>query len=252
MENKLYTAVEADEFTLAFQPLIDLTTTRTIGVEALIRWPQEDGSYISPGEFIPIAEETGLILRIGSWVMREALTALQRWRSEGYTQLQMAVNLAIGQLWQPGLVQDTVNLLDQLNIPPSALKVELTEGSLMSDVQRMEMIVKEFRQADIEVAIDDFGTGYSSLARLRSLPITTLKIDRSFLFGTPDDQSAVKMVNTIRQMAESLGIQALAEGIETKEQWRMLQALGCPLGQGFYFARPMKEATFLEKLRAEN
>lgn len=184
--------------------------------------------------------------------MREALTALQRWRSEGHTHLQMAVNLAIGQLWQPGLVQEIVNLLDQLNIPPSALKVELTEGSLMSDVQCMEGIIKEFRQADIEVAIDDFGTGYSSLARLRSLPITTLKIDRSFLCGTPDNQSAVKMVTTIQRMAESLGIQALAEGIETEEQWRMLQALGCPLGQGFYFARPLAESDLLTRLVAES
>ncbi|WP_197083900.1 bifunctional diguanylate cyclase/phosphodiesterase [Marinobacter subterrani] len=251
IENRLRTAVDMGEFQLAFQPLIDLTTTRTVGVEALIRWPQADGSYISPGEFIPIAEETSLIIRIGTWVMKEALKALQRLHLQGFTHLQMAVNLAIGQLWQPGLVQDIVDFLKQLDIPPSALKVELTEGSLMSDVQRMEGIVQEFRRAEIEVAIDDFGTGYSSLARLRSLPITTLKIDRSFLFGTPDNQSAVKMVNTIRQMAESLGIQALAEGIETEEQWRMLQALGCPLGQGFYFAKPMAETALLERLSAE-
>ncbi len=252
MENRLHTAVEKGEFRLAFQPLIDLTTTRTVGVEVLIRWPQPDGSYISPGEFIPIAEETGLIIRIGSWVMKEALIALQRLRREGFTDLKMAVNLAIAQLWQPGLVQDIVNLLKQLDIPPAALTVELTEGSLMSDVQRMEAIVREFREANIAVAIDDFGTGYSSLARLRSLPINTLKIDRSFLFNTPDNQNAVKMVNTIRQMAESLGIQALAEGIETEEQWRMLQALGCPLGQGFYFAKPMAEADLLARLRSEN
>ncbi|WP_417565230.1 EAL domain-containing protein [Marinobacter sp.] len=252
IENRLRTAVDTGEFQLAFQPLIDLTTTRTVGVEALIRWPQADGSYISPGEFIPIAEETSLIIRIGTWVMKEALNALQRLRLQGFTHLHMAVNLAIGQLWQPGLVQGIVNLLKQLDIPPSALTVELTEGSLMSDMQRMEGIVQEFRRADIEVAIDDFGTGYSSLARLRSLPITTLKIDRSFLFGAPNDQSAVKMVNSIRQMAESLGIQALAEGIETEDQWRMLQALGCPLGQGYYFAKPMAETALLEKLRAEN
>lgn len=252
IENRLRTAVDVGAFQLAFQPLIDLTTTRTVGVEALIRWPQADGSYISPGEFIPIAEETGLIIRIGTWVMKEALSALRRWRQEGFTHLQMAVNLAIGQLWQPGLVQGIVDLLEQLDIPPSALKVELTEGSLMSDTQRMEEVVREFRRAEIEVAIDDFGTGYSSLARLRSLPITTLKIDRSFLSGTPDCQDAVKMVNTIRQMSESLGVQALAEGIETEDQWRMLQALGCPLGQGFYFARPMAETELLERLRAEN
>lgn len=251
IENRLYTAVEAGGFKLAFQPLIDLTTARTIGAEALIRWPQEDGTHIAPSEFIPIAEETGLIIRIGSWVIREALKTLQRLRSEGFTGLQIAVNLAIGQLWKPGLVQEVIDLLDQYNVPPSALKVELTEGSLMSDVQRMERVVQEFRQANIEVAIDDFGTGFSSLARLKSLPITTLKIDGSFLFGAPEDQSAVKMVNTIVRMAESLGIQALAEGIETEAQWQMLQNLGCPLGQGFYFARPMAESDLLERIRAE-
>lgn len=251
LENRLYTALEMGEFQLVYQPLIDLTTTGTVGVEALIRWPQAVGTFISPGEFIPIAEETGLITRIGNWVMVEALAALQRWYLAGHCHLQMAVNLAIGQLWQPALVEGIVSLLEHNKLPPTALKVELTEGSLMSDVHRMEAVVREFRQADIEVAIDDFGTGYSSLARLRSLPITTLKIDRSFLSGTPDDESAVKMVNTIRQMAESLGIQALAEGIETEEQWRMLQALGCPLGQGFYFARPMSEPDLLERLKAE-
>ncbi|WP_375194033.1 putative bifunctional diguanylate cyclase/phosphodiesterase [Marinobacter sp.] len=249
LENRLHSALEAGEFQLVYQPLVDLTTTAPIGVEALIRWPQDDGSFISPGEFIPIAEETGLINPIGNWVMAESLAALQRWHSAGHDHLQMSVNLAIGQLWQPGLVQGIVDLLEQRQLPPTALKVELTEGSLMSDVRRMEAVVREFRQAEIEVAIDDFGTGYSSLARLRSLPITTLKIDRSFLSGTPDDESAVKMVNTIRQMAESLGIQALAEGIETEEQWRMLQALGCPLGQGFYFARPIGEPLLLEMLQ---
>jgi diguanylate cyclase (GGDEF)-like protein len=252
IENRLYTAVMGGEFEMAYQPLIDLASSRTVGVEALIRWPQSDGSYISPGEFIPIAEETGLIIHIGDWVMKEALTALHRWRLKGHSQLQMAVNLAIGQLWQPSLVQGIVDQLEELQIPPSALKVELTEGSLMSDVQRMEGIVKEFREADIEVAIDDFGTGYSSLARLSSLQITTLKIDRSFLFGTPENQSAVKMVNTITQMAKSLDIEALAEGIETEAQWRMLQNLGCPKGQGFYFARPMTENALLAHLAAEN
>lgn len=251
LENRLYTAIEEHQFTLAYQPLVDLATTRTVGVEALIRWPQPDGASISPDQFIPVAEETGLIIQIGDWVMTEALKALQRWRTRGFGQLQMAVNLSISQLWQPRLVAGVVEQLESLDIPPEALKVELTEGSMMTDFPRMEGIIQEFRQAGIQVAIDDFGTGYSSLARLRSLPITTLKIDRSFLRDTPDDQSAVMMVNTIRQMAESLGIEALAEGIETEAQWRMLQALGCPFGQGFYFARPMAEADLLKALTAE-
>lgn len=251
LENRLYSAVEEGQFTLAFQPLIDLATTDIVGVEALIRWPQPDGQCISPGQFIPVAEETGLIIQIGDWVMTEALKALQRWRTQGFENLQMAVNLSISQLWQPRLVAGIVEQLDSLRIPPKALKVELTEGSMMTDVPRMEGIIQEFRQAGIQVAIDDFGTGYSSLARLRSLPITTLKIDRSFLRDTPDDQSAVMMVSTIRQMAECLGIEALAEGIETEAQWRMLQAMGCPYGQGFYFARPMGETELLKMLSVE-
>ncbi len=252
MENRLHTALLEGQFTLAFQPLIDLSTAKTVGVEALIRWPQRDGSYISPGEFIPIAETTGLILRIGDWVMQEALEALQRFRHQGFKHLQMAVNLSISQLWEPHLVEGIVARLDSLGIPPQALKVELTEGSLMTDVHRMESIVKEFQQAGIQIAIDDFGTGYSSLARLRSLPITTLKIDRSFLQGTPEEESAVNMVYTITRMAESLGVEALAEGIETESQWRMLQDLGCRYGQGFYFARPMAEIDIVERLNTES
>ncbi|MEX1228360.1 MAG: EAL domain-containing protein [Marinobacter sp.] len=250
MENRLYKAVEENQFKLVFQPLIDLATTSVVGVEALIRWPQPDGSSISPGQFIPIAEETGLIIQMGDWVMTESLEAIHRWRMQGFTHLQMSVNLSISQLWQPRLVAGIVEQLDSLGIPPKALKIELTEGAIMTDVFRMEGIIQEFREAGIPVAINDFGTGYSSLARLRSLPITTLKIDRSFLRDTPDDQTAVMMVNTITQMAESLGIEALAEGIETEAQWRMLQAMGCRYGQGFYFARPMAEAKLLRMLGA--
>ncbi|MEP4258620.1 MAG: EAL domain-containing protein [Rhizobiaceae bacterium] len=248
LENRLYHSVENREFEIALQPIVDLTDGRIIAAEALLRWPQADGTYISPAEFIPIAEESGFIVTIGDWVMEESLRALKRVRVHGFTDLQITVNLAIAQLWQHNLVEKTVKLMDSLGLPPSALKVELTEGSLMHDVDRMEGVVEEFRAAGIEVAIDDFGTGYSSLARLKSLPITTLKIDRGFLNGVPEDENAVSVVTTIAQMANNLGIESIAEGIETEAQWHLLRDLGCPLGQGFYFARPMKESDLLALL----
>ena len=243
--NRLYLANEAKAFQLAFQPIVDLTSGLITGAEALLRWPQSDGSYISPAEFIPVAEETGLILSIGEWVIDESLSAAKRLRSHGFQDFKVAVNLSISQLWQAQLVESILARLDSLGLPPAALTVELTESSLMSDVKRMEEVVKGFRHAGIRVAIDDFGTGFSSLARLRSLPINTLKIDRSFLVGTPENGHAVNIIRAIAHMAESFSIPCVAEGIETEEQWRLLQELRCQFGQGFYFARPMPEADLL-------
>ncbi len=251
MENKLYRSVDSRAFEIALQPIVDLSNGDIVGAESLLRWPQSDGTYISPADFIPIAEETGLIITIGDWVMEESLKALQRLRRQGFTNLQVAVNLAIAQLWQTHLVKRTVSLLRALDIPASALKVELTEGSLMQDVERMEEVVREFREAGISVAIDDFGTGYSALARLKSLPITTLKIDRSFLNGVPGEDNAVSVVTTIVHMAQNLGIKSIAEGIETEDQWQILRELGCPFGQGFYFARPMPEKDLLNLLQKQ-
>ncbi|WP_341582813.1 EAL domain-containing protein [Marinobacter metalliresistant] len=248
LANRLYRASEDNAFQLAFQPVIDLADGHISGAEALLRWPQPDGSSISPAEFVPAAEENGLILGIGEWVIEESLKTIKRLREAGFPDLQIAVNLAISQLWQAELVNNIVARLNDLELPPCSLIVELTEGSLMTDVDRMEGIVKEFRSVGIGVAIDDFGTGFSSLARLKSLPISTLKIDRSFLMGTPEDENAVKMVRAIAHMAESLGIQSVAEGIETEAQWRMLSGLGCQFGQGFYFARPMPEPDLLALL----
>lgn len=251
LESRLYQSVDSKAFEIALQPIVDLRDGQIVGAESLLRWPQTDGSYISPADFIPIAEETGLIVPIGDWVMEESLKALQRLRRQGFTDLQVAVNLAIAQLWQTHLVEKTVSLMRALDIPASALKVELTEGSLMNDVERMEEVIREFREAGIEVAIDDFGTGYSSLARLKSLPITTLKIDRSFLNGVPGEENAVSVVKTIAHMAHNLGIQSIAEGIETEAQWQILRELGCPLGQGFHFARPMPEKDLLGLLEKQ-
>ncbi|WP_372994852.1 EAL domain-containing protein [Marinobacter sp.] len=246
--NRLYRASEAKAFQLAFQPIVDLTNGHITGAEALLRWPQSDGANLSPTEFIPIAEETGLIVSIGEWVIDESLNAARRLRDQGFQDFRIAINLAISQLWQSQLVEKILARLHSLDLPPATLTVELTESSLMSDVDRMEGVVNEFRAAGIGVAIDDFGTGFSSLARLRSLPINTLKIDRSFLMGTPGNENAVNMVRAIAHMAESFGIPCVAEGIETEEQWRLLRGLGCQFGQGFYFARPMPEADLLALL----
>ena len=246
--NRLYLASQDKAFELAFQPIVDLASGDITGAEALLRWPQPDGSSVSPTEFIPVAEETGLIVSIGEWVIDESLNAAKRVRDQGFPDFRIAINLAISQLWQEQLVERIVARLRSLDLPPATLSVELTESSLMSDVDRMEGVVNEFRDTGIGVAIDDFGTGFSSLARLRSLPISTLKIDRSFLTGVPGNKNAVNMVRAIAQMAESFSTPCVAEGIETEEQWRLLRDLGCQFGQGFYFARPMPETDLLALL----
>lgn len=252
INNRLHHAVHSQQFSLVFQPLVELESTRIVGAEALIRWPQADGTSIAPADFIPVAEKSGLIRQIGNWVLVEALAALQRWRDKGFVDLQIAVNMAVPELGQAGLVKQISGLLKALAIPPQCLKVELTESTLMSDLERMKRVVWEFRDAGVEVAIDDFGTGYSSLARLKSLPVHMLKIDRSFLFDTPEDQSTVMVINTIVQMAERLEIQALAEGVETEAQWRMLKGMGCPFGQGLFFCRPLTESDLLKRLHSQN
>lgn len=252
MQDRLYDALDSHQFQLVFQPLIDLQNARVVGVEALIRWPQPDGTSIPPAEFIPIAEQSSLINRIGSWVMFEALSTLRRLRERGFSTLQMSVNLAVAQLWQPTLVAEIVGFLNFFAIPPGLLKVELTESTLMSDMGFMQRILGELRQAGINVAIDDFGTGYSSLARLKLLPIDMVKIDRSFLADTPEDEDGVMVINTVIQMVKNLNIAVLAEGIETRAQWHMLRAIGCPLGQGLYFAGPLTEAGLLERLGQAN
>lgn len=250
LETRLRKAIETEELRLVFQPIVDLQDSRGISVESLLRWPQEDGSFISPGEFIPVAEETGLIVPIGYWVMEETAKALARWRRNGHD-IRAAINLSTRQFWDVDLVQVLGDTFSKHGLSPSLVDIELTETDLMSDLARISQTLREMSSQGFSISIDDFGTGHSSLGRLRSLPINTLKIDKSFLDGVPESSNAKVMVKTIYQLAVNLGMRAVAEGIETEEQHRFLQQIGCRWGQGFLFHRPMPESDITALLKAQ-
>jgi len=234
--NELHKAIEQQAFTLEYQPIINLANGEMIATEALIRWRDESGNMISPAEFIPVAEDSGLIIPIGDWVMAEACRQLRLWQDEEIT-LHIAVNLSARQLWQRDVLGKIVKTIDQAGVTRCALEIEVTETAIIQDTARMEATLLSFADEGLRIALDDFGTGYSSLDRLKKLNINKLKIDQSFVAGIPDDKDDVAIVTAIIQLSRSLGMPALAEGIETQAQYRFLHDMGCEYGQGFYFSR---------------
>lgn len=234
--NELHKAIEQQVFTLEYQPIIDLVSGDLTALEALIRWRDNTGNLISPAEFIPVAEDSGLIIPIGYWVIAEACRQLRQWQDERIN-LHVAVNLSARQLWQDDVLETILKIIDQTGVDRSALEMEITETAITQDPVRMETALRQFGKEGLLIALDDFGTGYSSLNRLKSLNVNKLKIDQSFVAGIPDDKYDVAIVKTIIQLSRSMNIPALAEGIETQEQYRLLRDLGCEYGQGFYFSR---------------
>lgn len=246
---RLRRAAEHPAWELHYQPIVELATGSIKGVEALIRWRAEDGELIPPNEFIPLAEELGLIETIGDWVMDEIVRQDQAWREQGLT-LEMGFNLSARQFWQPDLGERILRRLEERKARPENIVVEITESSAMRDPDRARDILWDLHSRGLRLALDDFGTGYSSLWRLRNLPVDVLKIDRSFVSQVDQDPQAAKIVAAFIQLGQGLGMTTLAEGIETEGEWRFLAEQGCGLGQGYFFSRPVPADVITERFRA--
>ncbi len=238
LSTRLRKAVERQDWTLHYQPLIDLFSGDMFGVEALIRWPDPAGGLVPPGDFIPLAEEMGLIDAIGAWVVDELCRQDAIWRAEGL-ELEIGFNLSPRQLWHPDPVTRIADQIENAGIDPQRITVEITESTAMHDPDRTLAVLHAFKDHGLKLAIDDFGTGYSSLARLRYMPVDVLKIDRTFVRDVNSDRQGASMVSAVIALANNLRMTPLAEGIETEEEWRFLAARGCALGQGYLFSRPV-------------
>ncbi|WP_022669196.1 bifunctional diguanylate cyclase/phosphodiesterase [Desulfospira joergensenii] len=246
-------ALNNREFTIYFQPKVNVSAQQVTGVEALVRWQKPDGSLVSPDEFIPMAEDTGLILPLGALVLEESCRALAILGNRGFPRVTMAVNLSPLQFKQADMVEQIRNVTRAEDISPDLLELEITENIMMTDLESTVEKLNILKQSGFSIAIDDFGTGYSSLYYLKTFPIKTLKIDRSFIRDITSDASDAQIVETIILMARNLGLKVVAEGVETREQKELLDRFGCDSIQGFYYARPMplnELIPFLEKMEA--
>ncbi|HKN23080.1 MAG TPA: EAL domain-containing protein [Terracidiphilus sp.] len=244
-KSDLREALEKKQFVLYYQPEVELTTRRIIGLEALIRWQHPDRGLIPPMDFIPIAEETGLILPIGDWGLSEACHQIRQWRSEYPEQdgPRVCVNLSARQFSRQGLADHVEALLRRTGISSQQLGLEMTESSLIPDPGTAMEVLSSLRRLGISLLLDDFGTGYSSLNHLQSLPFDVLKIDRSFVTRMTEGEQPLQIVRTIVELARVMGMDVVAEGIETHEQYMLLRQLGCRFGQGYLFSRPVPAAT---------
>jgi diguanylate cyclase (GGDEF)-like protein/PAS domain S-box-containing protein len=235
---RLRKAVESQRWALHYQPILELATGHMQGVEALIRWMEPDGTMVPPGDFIPLAEELGLIEAIGDWVVRELVYQSRAWR-ELDIDLDMSFNLSPRQFWQPDLAKGILERIREGGIDPTRVVVEITESSAMNDPDKAQAILEDLHAGGLRIAIDDFGTGYSSLARIRDMPVDVLKIDRSFVSGVDVDPQNQSIVAAFLELARGLGVTTLAEGIETEGELAFLLERGCVMGQGFYFSKPV-------------
>ncbi|MBI3899398.1 MAG: EAL domain-containing protein [Gammaproteobacteria bacterium] len=242
--NRLHNALERGELTLEYQPQVELGSGRIYAAEALLRWRQADLGKISTSEFIKIAEETGLIVPIGEWVLRQACLQLRTWRDAGARDLRIAVNLSPQQFRRVGLPELAASVLQESGLTADALEMEITEGVLMTQSLENFAVLEQLAKAGVRLAIDDFGTGYSSLAYLQRFPIDTLKIDQSFVPGIGRDANDTAIVSAVIAMAHSLHLKVVAEGVETAEQAAFLKARSCDGAQGFYYSEPVSAEAF--------
>jgi EAL domain-containing protein (putative c-di-GMP-specific phosphodiesterase class I) len=239
LENDLRTALERHELRLHYQPLVDLATDRIVGLEALVRWQHPTRGLVPPLAFIPLAEDTGLIVPIGRWVLETACRQARAWLDERPdSPLVMSVNLSPVQFGQPTLVAEISDILALTGLPAERLELEITESILLDEGESSAAALRALRELGVRLVLDDFGTGYSSLSYLRRLPLDTIKIDRSFIDGLDSDDANLPIVQAVIALAHGLGIEVVAEGIETAGQLARLRELVCDRGQGYYYARP--------------
>ena len=244
LENDLRSALDRGELLLHYQPIADCRTGRLLGMEALLRWNHPSRGMISPLQFIPLAEETGLIVPIGEWVLRTACEQCKGWHRLGYPSLSVAVNLSVRQFHRQDLAASIHNILQATGLNPASLILELTESLIMQQADASIATLRELKAMDIRLSVDDFGTGYSSLSYLKRFPIDTLKIDKSFVRDIPGDADDAAIAGAVITMAHSLGLKVVAEGVETAEQLRFLREHNCDTMQGYYFSRPLPAEQF--------
>jgi len=244
IDTRMRGALERNEFVLYYQPLISLADGRAKGVEALVRWVDPSRGLVPPLQFIPLAEDTGFIIPLGDWIFRTACQQLKTWQALGIALETIAINLSPRQFGQTDLVPRLRAILEETGVDPKYVELEITEGALMGQGNDVVAKLEAIKQLGVRLAIDDFGTGYSSLSYLRRFPIDKLKVDQSFVRDIPGDQAAVEICAAVIELARTLGLEVLAEGVETEAQHQMLKTKGCHTAQGYLFSRPLPAIEF--------
>jgi diguanylate cyclase (GGDEF)-like protein len=251
LENGLRRALQRDELRVYYQPEVSAAQGRMVALEALVRWEHPDRGLLEPREFVPLAEETGLIVEIGAWVLNEACMQVAAWRRNG-SQVDLAVNVSSRQLVQPDIVEVVRSALERSGLPAESLCLEITESAVMRDPEAALATLTLVKELGVKIALDDFGVGFSSLAQLKEmLPLHALKVDRSFISGLADDDRNSAIVAAVVMMATTLGLTAIAEGVETEAQALQARALGCDVSQGFFFTRPEPADRMTERLGSD-
>lgn len=250
LQSEIRRAIEDRAFEVYFQPQIDLASDQIIGFEALVRWNHPERGIIMPAEFIPAAEECGLIVPLGEFVLRESCMKLKKWQDEGYVKQVLAVNLSARQFKDRDFMEKVVNIIKETKIDPKQLELEITESMALDDLDYAIRTLQKLKELGVSFALDDFGTGYSSLNYLKRLPVNQLKIDKSFMDKVLEDHSDQKIVETIIALAQALDLVVIAEGVESVEQARFLKSVSCNKAQGYLYSKPVREHDLKDFLRA--
>jgi EAL domain-containing protein (putative c-di-GMP-specific phosphodiesterase class I) len=244
LETSMRRAIANQEFLTYYQPVVNLASGEVVGSEALVRWQHPELGLLPPAKFIGLAEDTGLILEIGDFVMRDACARTRAWQERGFGRLRIAVNISARHFQQRNFSERLVEILGETRLDPTSLELELTETSIMENTDSAARLLRQIRNLGVKIAIDDFGTGYSSLSYLKLLPIDTVKLDRSFVKGATTDPDDAALVMAIVTLAHNLKLRVVAEGVETQEQGAFLRLLRCDEAQGFLFGKPMPPELF--------